>query len=355
MHARGKDNFVADALSRACLPENDLPQPSAVFSSDSETKISNNTGPQPITVTASISMPCHLSPEIIAAAQATDTELPELRRTAFEVIHNLSHPGVKITARTVAQKYVWPGIRKDVSAWNAELSYDHGWILALAYGDPTAQHSGKHRSKSLKPLDQRPWTPIFITSDRGAQFESALFQELTRIIGATHVKTTAYYPQLNGMIECLHRTLKAVLKCSTLPWVNELHSVLLGLRTTYKEDLKASPAEMVYGTSLRVSGEFFTTTTSKADSSTFVKGLRQLFKSLKAVAAAHHSPAQPFVFKDHNKCSHVFKRDDKIKKPLEQPYTGPHRVINRNDSRTFTVEVDGEAKVVSTDQLKPAH
>ncbi|XP_014212919.1 uncharacterized protein LOC106642604 [Copidosoma floridanum] len=175
------------------------------------------------------------------------------------------------------------------------------------------------------------------------------------MIGAMHVKITAYHPQSNGMVKRLHRTLKAALKCSTLPWVDALPSVLLGLRPTYKEDLKASPAEMVYGSSLRVLGEFFTTTTSKADCSTFVKGLRQLFKPLKAVPAAHHSPARPFVFKNFDKYSHVFKRDDKIKKPLEQPYTGPHRVINRNNSRTFTIEVDGEAKVVSTDQLKPAH
>ncbi|XP_014215392.1 uncharacterized protein LOC106644415 [Copidosoma floridanum] len=120
------------------------------------------------------------------------------------------------------------------------------------------------------------------------------------------------------MVERLHRALMAALKCTTLPWVDALPSVLLGLRTTYKENLKASPAEIVYGTSLQVPAEFFTTTTSKADSSTFVK-------------------------------------DDKIKKLLEQPHTGPHRVINRNDSRTFTVGVDGEAEVVSIDQLKPAH
>ncbi|CAB0028612.1 unnamed protein product [Trichogramma brassicae] len=59
------------------------------------------------------------------------------------------------------------------------------------------------------------------------------------------------------MVERMHRTLKAALKCSPeTPWTLALPGVLLGLRTTFKEDLQASPAEMVFGTSLRIPGEF---------------------------------------------------------------------------------------------------
>ena len=40
-------------------------------------------------------------------------------------------------------------------------------------------------------------------------------------------------------------------------WVNELPWVLLGLRTTPKEDLDTSPAELVYGSPLAVPRDFF--------------------------------------------------------------------------------------------------
>ena len=40
-------------------------------------------------------------------------------------------------------------------------------------------------------------------------------------------------------------------------WVDELPWVLLGLRTTPKEDLDASPEELVYGSPLAVRGDFF--------------------------------------------------------------------------------------------------
>ena len=60
------------------------------------------------------------------------------------------------------------------------------------------------------------------------------------------------------MIKRLHRTLKALLKTrlSGPHWVDELPWVLLGLRTTPKDDLNASPADLVYGAPLTVPGDF---------------------------------------------------------------------------------------------------
>jgi transposase InsO family protein len=48
-----------------------------------------------------------------------------------------------------------------------------------------------------------------IISDNGPQFSARDFKEFIRISGTTHVRTSPYYPQSNGKIECLHRTLKS--------------------------------------------------------------------------------------------------------------------------------------------------
>jgi cleavage and polyadenylation specificity factor subunit 1 len=35
----------------------------------------------------------------------------------FLFVHDLSHPGTKATAKLVAQRFVWPGVRKDWHTW----------------------------------------------------------------------------------------------------------------------------------------------------------------------------------------------------------------------------------------------
>ena len=42
------------------------------------------------------------------------------QRQVFEAIHNLAHPGRKSTVRLVSQKFVWHGLKKQVSQWTKE-------------------------------------------------------------------------------------------------------------------------------------------------------------------------------------------------------------------------------------------
>ena len=45
---------------------------------------------------------------------------------------------------------------------------------------------------------------------------------------------------------------------------------------------------------------------------------------------------------------------DDVQKPLQPPYSGPYKVVQKDD-KTFTIEVNGQPKIVSLDRLKPAH
>ena len=53
------------------------------------------------------------------------------------------------------------------------------------------------------------------------------------------------------------------------------------------------------------------------------------------------------------RCTHVFLRCDRIRKPLQPPYDGPFKVLNRSD-KTFTILLNGKEEVVSIDRLKAA-
>ena len=54
-------------------------------------------------------------------------------------------------------------------------------------------------------LDESPR----IISDNGPQFIARDFKEFIRLVGATHVRTSPYYPQSNGKIERWHGSLKS--------------------------------------------------------------------------------------------------------------------------------------------------
>jgi len=59
------------------------------------------------------------------------------------------------------------------------------------------------------------------------------------------------------MVERWHRDLKAAIMCHNQQWTKVLSTVLLGLRTRIRLDTNACPADFLYGTSLRIPGEFF--------------------------------------------------------------------------------------------------
>ena len=76
--------------------------------------------------------------------------------------------------------------------------------------------------------------------------------------GIVRNRTTSYHTQSNGMVERSHRQLKAAIMAheSPNPWTTTLSAVLLGVCSAVKELLGRSAAEMIYGTTLRLPGEF---------------------------------------------------------------------------------------------------
>ena len=176
------------------------------------------------------------------------------------------------------------------------------------------------------------------------------------MLGCKRIHTTSYHPMANGMIECFHRQLKSVLKAypNTLDWADSLPMALLGIRTTLKQDCRCTPAELVYGTTLRIPGEFFAPSTDAAipDPSSYVTKLKESMKHLRA-SPSRQQQRSSYVSDNLQTCTHAFIRHDAIKKPLQPPYEGPYEVISRSPKH-FTMNVKGSKEIVSLDRLKPA-
>ncbi|KMQ86215.1 gag-pol polyprotein [Lasius niger] len=325
-----------------------------------------------------------------------------LRRRVIETFHNTSHPGIKATRKTIAQRFIWPSINKDVADWvrtclpcqRAKIQrhnqripehisipderFQHVHLdivgpLPMVKGNkycltmidrytrwPEAAPIADTSADTIATVFFTTWVarfgaPALITTDRGSQFESLIFEALTKLIGSRRIRTTAYHPQSNGMIERWHPSLKTAIKCQeTKNWIEALPVVLLGLRTSYKEDIKASTAEMVYGTTLKLPGEYFAAEEPTGCPQMFTEKFREYMRATIAVPTAHHIKKKPFIHKELESSTHVFVRVDRSRGPLEQPYEGPFPVITKINDTVFRINYKGQPTTINVDRLKPA-
>ena len=162
--------------------------------------------------------------------------------------------------------------------------------------------------------------PATFTSDRGAQFTSALWAGLCSLLNIQHSPTTAYHPQSNGLVERSHRRLKGALwsrAARPLPWV------MLGIRASFREDSEFSLAEAVFGSQLILPGQFIITAESPSPS--FLSDLQTTMTSHPPPPTRHNvAPAPSTLPEELLLARFVLVRRDGAQPPLSPIYDGPY-------------------------------
>ena len=90
------------------------------------------------------------------------------------------------------------------------------------------------------------------------------------------------------------------------------------------------------------------------DHGAYVTQLKSAMQRLQAVPPRQPQHRQTNISDNLLTCSHVFVRHDAVRKPLQPPYDGPYRVLERS-AKHYTIDRNGQQTVVSIDRLKPAH
>ncbi|GFT06350.1 retrovirus-related Pol polyprotein from transposon 412 [Trichonephila clavipes] len=75
--------------------------------------------------------------------------------------------------------------------------------------------------------------------------------------------------------------------------------------------------------------------------------------NLKPVPTSSHVRETVFVHPDLSQCTHVFLRQDAIRKPLQPPYDGHLAVVKRSE-KLITLQRQGKEIWASIDRVKPA-
>ena len=193
------------------------------------------------------------------------------------------------------------------------------WLEAVPLEDMTASTCA---AALVRHWIARFGVPADVTTDQGRQFTSSLWAELHQLLGISSLRTTSYHPQSNGLVERVHRVIKERLCARTTSsnWMDHLPLVLLGIRTSVRDDTGLCPAELVYGTPLRLPGEFLTPPdpSSPPPTSAFVLELRRLLAAHRPPPASHHRPGgpDPSVPPSLRGVPFVYVRVDAVRRPL---------------------------------------
>ncbi|KFD51219.1 hypothetical protein M513_07819 [Trichuris suis] len=315
------------------------------------------------------------------------------------MVHGLAHPSIRTTQKLIAAKFMWHGLGKQVSIWakscvpcqtskiqrhiRAPLQnfnppdrrFDHvhvdivgplppsrgnthlltivdrftRWPEAIPLSDTSTLSCGR---AFIAHWVSRFGAPVRISSDRGAQFTSDLWSAMAQLLGTELHRTTAYHPQANGLVERFHRHLMA--RLTGPDWTDELPWVLLGIRTTPKQDLTTSSAELVYGAPLAVPGDFIPAARGQPEPASLLKRLREKVGKLAPIPTSRHGATITHVPPDLHDSPYVFLHRDAHRTPLQKPYEDPFKVLH-DDQATFVIDLGGSPERVSVDRLKPAH
>ena len=326
--------------------------------------------------------------------------VPEvLRKNLFLSLHGISHPGVRASRRLLSSRFVWPGLSRDIGLWSraclrcqqskvqthvkssvpripvparrfshvhldlvGPLPSSQGYSYLLTMIDrtsrwPEAVPLSSITAESCARAFIASWVsrfgvPALLTTDRGAQFTSSVWSEVCSVLGVSHIQTTSFHPQSNGMIERFHRSLKGALRArlASSDWVSHLPLVMLGLRAAPKDDSGFSPAEAVYGSTLSLPGEFIEHTELPPE--VFLRKIERAVSGLSGPPRHHVTPSSPQPLpRELLAAEFVFVRDDTSKPPLSPLYRGPYKVLERFD-KFFILQIGDKTDSVSVDRLK---
>ena len=412
-YIKGKFNVVADAFSRFdTCPDNDL---RFIHSIDNFKQLAHDqihSGEMDSyrkTTTGLKVVDIPFESSTVICDTSTGVRRPILpvswTKRVFDQIHGLSHAGPRPTQHAISQRFVWKGMKKDIRKWCKEChECQSSKVHRHTHAPLVERQPPKNRFSSLHvdlvgplPVSQgmkylftiidrftrwpeaipipdahastcaealvhhwisRFGVPEDITSDRGSQFISTLWAECNKLLGIDSHTTTAYHPQANGLVERFHRQLKAAIKARTTNsnWYTEIPIVLLGIRTSWRVDPGCSPAELVYGSTLRIPGEFIQSPDPRANvpDSTYVKHLQDTMRSLRSQAPSFHGQPSTYVPSDLSSTGYVYVRVDSHRHPFQRPYDGPFRIVDTNE-KYFTLDIKGRLEKISIDRLKTAH
>ena len=227
-------------------------------------------------------------------------------------------------------------------------------------------------AQGLTEIFSRTALPHAILSDQGAQFMGRVLKQLCASWGVTQIRTTAYHPQTNGMVEHMHGTLESMLTKAHsrgLDWSMQLPFALFALRQMPNRDSHLSPYELVFSWAVRtplelIYEDWVGRTPVPMDVCSWVEQVQERVELAREVARQRLEKAVVSRKKEYDKKSAVrelgtgdlvWARIPGLDHKLREAWLGPWEVVEqvgRVNYRVKQLEGGSKVKVVHINTLK---
>ena len=228
-------------------------------------------------------------------------------------------------------------------------------------------------AEGLLELIANTGIPHELLSNQGSVFVGRLNKVLCRLLDITKLKTTAYHPQTNGVLERWHSCLKGMLQKasnSKEEWDNLLKFCLLAYRATPHVATGFSPYELIHGRPLRGPLEAMKEGWVEGQLSfkSSVEWVLELRDTLAVIHQAAHDNEQAFKEKskaayDKGAQARSFKARDQVlchnpnlSGKLDSIWNVPYVVLEKLSEFNYRIgalENNSKNQVVHINRLKP--
>jgi len=278
----------------------------------------------------------------------------------------------------------WQKVSIDITGPHPRSARQNQYILTVvdhfskwAEALPIRNHTAPTVARTLMThVFSRFGAPLQLLSDRGPEFESELFAQLMKWMEIDKVRTTAYKPSTNGMVERFHRTLNSmlgkVIAESQRDWDEKLPMVVAAYRASPHSSTGFTPNRLFLGRENRmpldlVMGFPFEEDTVGATIDEFVANQRQQAETAYRVAREHLGVAaerrkavydarvKPDEFQVGSKVWYYYPRRYARKSPKWQRcYVGPYTVVRIIPPVNYVLQKSSRSTpfVVHADKLK---
>ena len=212
--------------------------------------------------------------------------------------------------------------------------------------------------------------PYTILSDQGSEFRSKLFTYLTNALQIRKLRTTAYHPRTDGMVERSNRTLIDVLSkfAEKVPdWDLRLPLVMFAIRTAEHTTTRFSPFFLTYGKEARIPLDIvFGSPSQPLPQEEWVEARRKELEEVFRLVRQHTDRAQRYQkeYYDKNVKGKLesFKIGENVmlcdptcrqrEGKLNSPWLGPYKVVDKISDALYKVKIKDNDIFYNVERLK---